>query len=137
MLFQHCQDLSLPNSYNLHLTGDVCVGFTIRDSLLDNLVPLLGCRLVMIHHHLTGNLTCKVEEKNTQNSNFSSYPFKNGKISSKPLQKIYFSQFLQEYRYVTYTELCLVFPDLVIQFGVVQSQTNVGSEELHHLSVLL
>ena len=37
----------------------------------------------------------------------------------------------------TYTELCLVFPDLVIQFGVVQSQTNVGSEELHHLSVLL
>ena len=37
----------------------------------------------------------------------------------------------------TYTELCLVFPDLVVQFGVVQSQTNVGSEELHRLPVLL
>ena len=37
---------------------------------------------------------------------------------------------------MTYIGLCLVFPDLVIEFSVVQSQPNVGSEELHQLSIL-
>ena len=37
----------------------------------------------------------------------------------------------------TYTGLGLVFPDLVIQFSVVQRQPNVGSEEVHQVSVLL
>ena len=39
-----------------HLTGDVCVGILGRNSLIDELVPLVSCRLVVVHQHLAGKL---------------------------------------------------------------------------------